>query len=110
MKARLSALPGKIDRAFLGTCYEQGLVVVAPVKISLISRPGCHLCQVAHEIISEVIKGQDVEFEELSLLDDPDLMAKYREEIPVILINGEIHDFLRVDPDRLQSAIVAAGH
>jgi hypothetical protein len=42
------------------------------------------------------------------LLDDPELMAQYSEEIPVILINGEVHDFLRVDPERLRAAIASA--
>ena len=48
---------------------------------------------------------EDIDFEELSLLDDPNLMAKYSEEIPVILINGLVHDFLRVDANRLIAAI-----
>jgi glutaredoxin len=85
-----------------------GRWIVAEVKISLIGRPGCHLCERAHAVIDQVIAGQDVELEELSLLDDPELMAQYSEEIPVILINGEVHDFLRVDPERLRAAIASA--
>ena len=67
------------------------------------------MCDDAHAVISQVIgqvMGQeDIDFEELSLLDDPNLMAKYSEEIPVILINGLVHDFLRVDANRLIAAI-----
>ena len=81
---------------------------MAQVKISLISRPGCHLCDEAHAVISQVIGQGDIEFEEISLLDDPDLMAKYSEEIPVILVNGEVHDFLRVDAERLRAAIAGS--
>jgi len=84
------------------------VVVVNRVTITLIGKPGCHLCEKAHEVISEVIGQTEVEFEELSLLDDPALLASYSEEIPVILINGKVHDFLRVDPDRLRAAIVSA--
>ena len=91
---------------------EWWLWILKRVKISLIGRPGCHLCDDAHAVISQVISqvvGQgDIDFEELSLLDDPNLMAKYSEEIPVILINGLVHDFLRVDPDRLVAAIAIA--
>ena len=92
---------------------EEGwLWILKRVKISLIGRPGCHLCEDAHGVISQVISqvvGQsDIDFEEFSLLDDPNLMAKYSEEIPVILINGLVHDFLRVDPDRLVAAIAIA--
>ena len=89
-----------------------GLWILSRVRISLIGRPGCHLCDDAHVVISrvitQVIGQEDIDFEELSLLDDPNLMAKYSEEIPVILINGLVHDFLRVDPDRLIAAIAIA--
>ena len=91
---------------------EGWLWILKRVKISLIGRPGCHLCEDAQAVISQVINqgiGQeDIDFEELSLLDDPNLMAKYSEEIPVILINGLVHDFLRVDPNRLVAAIAIA--
>ena len=92
--------------------HEGWLWILKRVKISLIGRPGCHLCDDAHTVISQVISqvvGQEyIDFEELSLLDNPNLMAKYSEEIPVILINGLVHDFLRVDPDRLVAAIAVA--
>lgn len=81
---------------------------MSQVKISLIGRPGCHLCDDARAVISQLIGDGDIDFEELSLLDDPNLMAKYSEEIPVILLNGRVHDFLRVDPDRLFAAIAIA--
>jgi hypothetical protein len=84
------------------------LWIVAEVKVSLIGKPGCHLCERAHAVISQVIGDQDIEFEELSLLDDPGLMARYSDEIPVILVNGKVHDFLRVDPERLRAAIASA--
>lgn len=78
------------------------------VTVTLIGKPGCHLCDQAHDVISQVIGGTDVGFELLSLLDDPELMAQYSEEIPVILVNGQVHDFLRVDADRLCAAIARA--
>lgn len=82
--------------------------IVGEVRVTLIGRPGCHLCERAHEVISQVISEANIEFEELSLLDDPELMAEYSEEIPVILVNGKVHDFLRVDAERLRAAITTA--
>jgi hypothetical protein len=81
---------------------------MAEVTISLIGKPGCHLCEEAHQIISQVIGDQLIRFKVLSLLDHPHLMAEYSEQIPVILINGEVHDFFRVDADRLRAAIEMA--
>lgn len=75
--------------------------------VTLLGRPGCHLCEAARAVILAVV-DEDVTFEELSLLDDPVLLAKYSEEIPVTLVNGEIHDFWRVDENRLRAAIASA--
>lgn len=78
---------------------------MAEVTIILIGTPECHLCEQAHQVIIQVIGDQSIRLEVLSLLDHPDLMAEYSEEIPVILINGEVHDFFRADADRLHAAI-----
>ena len=39
------------------------------------------------------------------LLDDPELIRRYGEEIPVTLVDGRQHDFWRVDPARLRAAL-----
>ena len=84
-----------------------GKKIVSIVTITLIGRAGCHLCEAAHEVIHQVIGPED-RFTEISLLDNPELMAKYSEDIPVVLINGQIHDFLRIDPIRLRTALANA--
>lgn len=80
------------------------------MTVTLIGRPGCHLCEAARTTILNVIDAidEDITFEELSLLDDPVLMVKYSEEIPVTLVNGEVHDFWRVDENRLRAVIASA--
>ena len=45
------------------------------------------------------------EWEERSILDDPGLYDEYWEKIPVILIDGRVHDYWRVDPQRLRQAL-----
>jgi len=42
---------------------------------------------------------------ELSILDDPKLNERYWDEIPVVLINGAVHNIWRVDPVRLTEAL-----
>ena len=44
-------------------------------------------------------------FTELSTLDDPDLHARYWEQIPVTLVDGSPHDFWKVSEDRLRAAL-----
>ena len=81
--------------------------------ITLIGKPGCHLCDVARETIDTVVKrleseasAPDITVEELSIFDDPALLAQYADEIPVVLINGRVHNIWRVDPDRLRAALL----
>ena len=47
----------------------------------------------------------NVEWTELSILDDPTLAAQYFELIPVTLVDGKTHDQWRVNPDRLRRAL-----
>jgi Glutaredoxin-like domain (DUF836) len=78
--------------------------------ITLIGKPGCHLCDDARAVITRVVDelGGDMTVAELSILDDDALLARYEEEIPVVLINGAVHTIWRVDPVRLLRAIKEA--
>lgn len=76
--------------------------------ITVIRKPGCHLCDVAREVIDAVIVDlpeADVDVRELSIEDDPALYAQWWEKIPVVLIDGEFHAHWRVSPERLRAAL-----
>jgi hypothetical protein len=83
---------------------------VTSVSLTLIGKPGCHLCDDARAVVADVVSGLAgepvVRVDELSILDDPALFQKYVEEIPVVLINGRVHNIWRVDPDRLRAALL----
>lgn len=76
----------------------------------MIGKPGCHLCDVAKEVVERVAAETGVGWHELSILDDPGLAEQYWEQIPVILVDGEQHDFYRVDEARLRAALRGRGH
>jgi glutaredoxin len=78
---------------------------VTTARITLIGRPGCHLCDDAREIIERVAADSGTEWEELSVLDDEDLLDRYAEQIPVVLVDGEQHTFWKVDESRLRAAV-----
>ena len=46
-------------------------------------------------------------FDERSILDDAALAERFAEEIPVLLIDGEVHNYWRIDPVRLKTALLA---
>ena len=87
-------------------------MVVTDVRLTLLSKPGCHLCDDARDVVASVIAdlgaAASVSVEELSILDDPELQDRYWDEIPVVLVNDRVHTVWRVDPARLSAAIAAA--
>ncbi|SEB47985.1 Glutaredoxin-like domain [Paramicrobacterium humi] len=77
--------------------------------VTIIGKPGCHLCDDARDAVNRVIAGlgpaASVTVDEKSILDDPALNERYWEQIPVILVDGEQHTFWRVDESRLAAAL-----
>ena len=84
---------------------DRAAAPVARPRVTLVGRPGCHLCDDARRIIAEVVAELGEDFEEVSILDHPELAARYAEEIPVTLVDGRQHDYWRVDPARLRAAL-----
>jgi hypothetical protein len=74
-------------------------------RVTLVTRPGCHLCEAAREVVSRVCADLGETWEELDLDADPALAARYADEIPVTLVDGRQHDFWRVDETRLRQAL-----
>ena len=74
-------------------------------KVTVISRIGCHLCEIAIDKIN-LVKEQ-LQFDlEIKLINDlPELEKEYGEHVPVILIDNKIHDYWRVDIERFTKAI-----
>jgi glutaredoxin len=74
-------------------------------RITLIGKPGCHLCDDARTVVRRVAQDLAVEWVELDIDEDRELAEKYWEKIPVILVDGRPHDFWRVDEQRLRAAV-----
>lgn len=74
-------------------------------KVKIYSRTGCHLCEIAIDRITSVKKELDFNLE-IELIDDSiKLQQEYGEQVPVIMIDGKVHDYWRVDLDRFTKAI-----
>jgi hypothetical protein len=74
-------------------------------RVTLLGKPGCHLCDDAREVIAAVCAESGDTWVEVSIEDDPALFDEYWERIPVVLVDGEPHDFWRVDASRLRTAL-----
>ena len=77
----------------------------AGARVTLIGKPDCHLCDDARAVIAQVCEETGDTWQELSILDDPALAGEHWDRIPVVLVDGQPHDFYRVDPARLRAAL-----
>ncbi len=83
------------------------------VALTLLTKPGCHLCDDARATIERVraeVEGLGIAtaLDERSILDDPELARLHSEDIPVVLVAGRRHAIWRVDPEKLTRAIERA--
>ncbi|MDI2098929.1 glutaredoxin family protein [Ruicaihuangia caeni] len=82
---------------------------MSSVRVTLIGKPGCHLCDDAREVVTEVLSEfPAVQLEERDILQEPELFDRYSEEIPVVMIDDRVHNIWRVDRERLRAALAAA--
>ena len=84
-----------------------------PVVITLLSKPGCHLCDDARAVI-DVVRGELVErgivatLDERDILADPELARLHSEDIPVVFVGGKRLAIWRVDAAKLTRAVERA--
>ena len=81
---------------------------MAVTQLTLIGKPGCHLCDDARVVIDDVVVDLEaaIDVNEVSILDDDSLFERYADEIPVVLIDGAVHTIWRVDAARLRTALL----
>jgi glutaredoxin len=67
-------------------------------RITLITRDGCHLCEVAEHTLDRIAPGQ---WTRVEISDSAELEADYGDRVPVVLLDGKEHGYWRVEEDRL---------
>jgi coenzyme F420-reducing hydrogenase gamma subunit len=78
-------------------------------RVTVVVTPGCHLCETAVAVVAEVCGSEEQSWEavELATVAEP-RRAEWRELVPVVLVDGEVHDVFRVDRERLRTALSVA--
>ena len=74
-------------------------------RVTFYTRPGCHLCDDARAVVQRVCASVGEQFAEVDITTDPELERRFRDEIPVTFVDGQQHDFWRVDEARLVRAL-----
>jgi len=57
-------------------------------RVTLYSRPGCHLCELVERVLEHVRKSRPFDLEIRDIDQDPADQAKYTNDIPVVTVNG----------------------
>ncbi|HEY7173416.1 MAG TPA: glutaredoxin family protein [Micromonosporaceae bacterium] len=78
-----------------------GPVADRPPRITLFTRPGCHLCDDAKMALDRVASATGEQWVEVNVESDIELEREYGERLPVVLLDGKEHGYFRVEEDRL---------
>lgn len=73
--------------------------------VTLVRKPGCHLCDDAQAVVERVCADLGVPWEQKDITQDRQLYDQYWEQIPVVLVDGAQHTFWRVQEERLRKAL-----
>ena len=76
-----------------------------PIRIDIYSRPACHLCDEAKEVIARVRRRHFFELNEINIENDAELERQYGTEIPVVTINGNKAFKYRVDEAEFEKKV-----
>jgi glutaredoxin len=76
-------------------------------SVRLYAARGCHLCEAARRVLEQVRAEVAFELEEVDITGDPELERRYRERIPVVLVDGEEAFTYFVHPGALRRRLVA---
>ena len=60
------------------------------IKITLLTAPNCHLCEDAENLLKKLRIQIPYEIETIDIHTNSDYHNKYKNDIPVILINDEV--------------------
>ena len=82
--------------------------MTSPSRLTLLSKPGCHLCEQMRELVDELQPDYGYLIEELDITRTDVLHGRYRHAIPVVLMNGREIARGPVEKRALVAAIDAA--
>jgi glutaredoxin len=74
-------------------------------RVTLYSKPDCHLCDVVKDVIATVRKRREFSLEIRNILDDPRDLERFKTEIPVVFVNDREIARYRLSAQRLDFAL-----
>jgi len=59
------------------------------IEVVFYSKPGCHLCDEVKDMLEMLRASHAFNLREVNILEDPEAYQKFKEEIPVVFIDGK---------------------
>lgn len=82
--------------------------VPTKVCVTLYTRPGCHLCDEAKASMAAAHCAYEYTLYEVNIESDAQLLHSYRNDIPIVLINGREVFRHRVSPEDFRRQVAIA--
>jgi glutaredoxin len=76
-----------------------------PRVVTLYSKPGCHLCEQLRALVDVLGPEFGFRVEEVDITQDAALFARYRWEIPVLLVDGVEAGRGRLEEGRIRELV-----
>jgi glutaredoxin len=74
-------------------------------RVVVYTKPGCHLCEDACAAVARIADDVGTTWEAQDISGNDELMAQWAEYVPVILVDGKVHGWFRVEESRLRAAL-----
>jgi glutaredoxin len=74
-------------------------------QVTLVTRAGCHLCEVAEQQLRTMARELGFGYREVDVDASQVLRDEYSDRVPVILLDGKEHGYWRVEEPRLRKAL-----
>jgi hypothetical protein len=66
------------------------------IRLRLLSRPGCHLCEEMRREVDAILGEEPHEWEIVDVDSDPDLAKRWGDSIPVLFVNEHLFAKIRL--------------
>ena len=76
------------------------------IAVELYTRKGCHLCDVAKDVIERVRARRSFELKVIDVDTDAGLQERFGLEVPVIFVGGKKHAKYRLDENGFEERLV----
>lgn len=96
-----------VVRRVRGEGHDTTRIRATAPEVTLLGRPGCHLCEEAEAVLESVLPEFGARLVKVDVDGEPELKRRFGEQIPVVLVDGRKIAKHRVRADRLRRALEA---